>query len=103
MPALLTDVTYVLTLLILVAVVAALSWLAGALLFMFVIGRIIAWLNGAPFGIGERVVILAGPNRGRIVVVYAVWEERGQVRVGLGKADAENFDDVFPMFHVRRA
>src|SRR5262245_2694457 len=38
-----------------------------------------AKLNGAPFQVGDRVRILVGPHRDRVVQIYDVWTERRQV------------------------
>ena len=66
-----------------------------AAIVLFPLYQIRAHRNGAPFQIGDQVRILAGPHRDRLVQVYAVWEERHQVRVELdGPAKAE-FKDVF--------
>ena len=40
--------------------------------------------NGAPFQVGDRVHILAGPHKDRVLRIYEIWEERRQVRVELG-------------------
>jgi hypothetical protein len=51
-------------------------------------------LAGAPFRVGDRVRILVGPHRDRVVDVYAVWAERHEVRVRLDAEAEQNYDDV---------
>jgi hypothetical protein len=58
--------------------------------------------NGAPYRPGDHVMILAGRHRGRVVPVYAVWEERQQVRVELGDGEREAVEDVFSHVTVLR-
>jgi hypothetical protein len=54
-----------------------------------------ARVNGAPFRIGDAVRVLCGPHRGHVGRVYAVWAERGQVRVEVSDAARETVADVF--------
>ena len=77
--------------LFLLAIAALLGWAAGALVGKFVLGPIYfhrAQLNGAPFQPGDRVEILVGPNRGRIVQVLESWHWRGTAKVDLGEGAA---------------
>lgn len=50
--------------------------------------------NGAPFEIGDRVRILAGPHRDRIALVYALWQH-GSVRLEIGDNEREELNDIF--------
>ena len=59
-------------------------------------------LNGAPYSVGDRVRILAGPYSGRVVRVYEVWSERNQVRVELGDQTKIELADVFSCIQVCR-
>lgn len=61
-----------------------------------------AKLNGAPFHIGDRVCILVGPHLGRVVQIYEIWSERGQVRVELNEQTREEVKDVFSYNEVCR-
>lgn len=59
------------------------------------LGPIAARLQGWPFAVGDRVWILSGRHKNRIATVYAVWLERGLVRVDLGPELRKQFDDVY--------
>ena len=76
---------------------AALCWA-----FFSVIWRICAKLNGAPFHEGDMVRILTGPHRDRVCRIYALWSERGQVRVDLGESAAKDVTDVFSYVEICR-
>jgi cellulose synthase/poly-beta-1,6-N-acetylglucosamine synthase-like glycosyltransferase len=79
------------------AVLAALP--LGAIFGMLVVYPVILvichFLNGAPFHPGDMVHILKGQHRGRVVRVYDVWGEQGQVRVELGAQEKTDVKDVF--------
>jgi hypothetical protein len=60
-------------------------------------------MNGAPFQVGDKVQILVGPNRGRVVPVDAVWKERGQVCLELGGPREKGVQFAFSYFQVYRA
>jgi hypothetical protein len=55
-----------------------------------------AKLNGAPFQRGDVVEILVGEHRGKRAQIYELWDERGQVRVDLGKAAKNQRHRRFP-------
>jgi hypothetical protein len=58
-------------------------------------------LNGAPYHTCDHVRILVGPFRDRVGQIYAVWEERGQVRGDLG-LEMKDVRDVFAFTQVCR-
>lgn len=58
--------------------------------------------NGKPFAVGDRVRILTGKHREKLVTVYEIWKERSQLRVELGLQEAEAFEDVFSFVEVCR-
>jgi hypothetical protein len=60
-------------------------------------------IAGAPFQVGDRVRILVGPHRDRIVEVYDVWQSRRQIRVWLDSEAEKNVTDVFGNSQVRRS
>jgi len=78
----------------------------GALLGVLILGRVfyplVRWLAGAPFAVGDKVMILRGPRRRKIAEVYAVWEERGQVRLRLSDEESKAVADVFACYEVKR-
>jgi hypothetical protein len=61
-----------------------------------------ARLNGAPFEIGDRVRILVGPHRDRVVGIYELWDQRAQVRVNLDSETKEKVTDVFSYNEICR-
>ena len=58
--------------------------------------------NGAPFHNGDRVRILVGQHRDKIVHVCEVRESWNQVRVELSEQDQKNVTDVFSDYEVCR-
>jgi hypothetical protein len=58
--------------------------------------------HGAPFHPGDSVRILRRPHRNEICRIYAVWEERDEVRVELGEKEKKEVTDVFSFLQVRR-
>jgi hypothetical protein len=89
------------------------SVLAAPVLFFF-LSLPLAWmvlgplywargkLNGAPFHVGDHVRILVGPHRDHVGQVYAVWDERRQVRVELDAEAKKDCSDVFSFTQVCR-
>jgi hypothetical protein len=84
----------------------AASYPLGALLGILVLGRLfyplVSWLAGAPFAIGDKVMILRGPRKRKVAEVYEVWESRGQVRLSLSQEESDGVADVFSENEVFR-
>jgi len=59
-------------------------------------------LAGAPFRVGDRVRILVGPHRNRVVEIYDVWDSRRQIRVRLDAESETKVRDVFSFTQVCR-
>ena len=57
--------------------------------------------NGAPFRVGDRVRILAGRHKDRVVRVYSDWRY-DSVRVELGEKEKEKFTDIFSSLQLLR-
>ena len=57
--------------------------------------------NGAPFRVGDRVRILAGRHKDRVVRVYSDWRY-DSVRVELGEMEKEKFTDIFSSLQLAR-
>ena len=82
-----------------------LGWLLGFLALCVcgpLIFHFIARTNGAPFQAGDWVRILSGSHRDQIVCIYAIWEERGQVRVELDEQAKQDYTDVFSYHEICR-
>ncbi|HQY88284.1 MAG TPA: hypothetical protein PK402_06475 [Tepidisphaeraceae bacterium] len=64
--------------------------------------RVIEWQNGAPFQVGEEVVVLSKRFPGRIARIYEIWEERHEVRLELGEDEKLDFSDVLSYTDICR-
>lgn len=64
--------------------------------------RFRAWMNGAPFHIGDHVQTLAGKHKGKVVRVYEEWPDRKQVLVNLGDQAKRDVENVFSEFELCR-
>lgn len=51
--------------------------------------------RGAPFHEGDIVEILRGPQKGRTLTIYDVWNERELVRVHIGEKEKNDLTDLF--------
>jgi hypothetical protein len=78
----------------------------GALLGVLILGRLLypvaRWLAGAPFAVGDKVMILRGSRKRKIAEVYEVWDSRGQVRLRLSDEERKAVADVFSCYEVVR-
>jgi hypothetical protein len=59
------------------------------------LSHVAARIQGWPFKVGEEVVILLGKHKNSVTRIYEIWDERGQVRVDLGKELKESINDVY--------
>ncbi len=104
-PAALTEGLPLLLLLGIVALAALLGHFLALLLGWFVFGPLYyarGLKNGASFRAGDRVRVLTGAHRDRVVRVYEVWESRDQVRVELGEQARRDATDVFSPHQICR-
>ena len=58
--------------------------------------------NGGPFHVGDTVLILSRPYRGRVSSVYATWQG-DSVRVDIGEESAKQLRDIFSPLELMRA
>ena len=86
-----------------VVAAAAIGWIVGLMFWGFVLSHIAARLQGWPFAVGERVWVLSGSSKNTITTVYAVWAERGPVRLELGAKSKEDCDGVYCAVAICRA
>ena len=103
--AMFRDWQFVLLFVVSIIVAPVLACFLSLLVGFFFLGPIYHWratLNGAPFHVGDRVRILVGPHRDRVVQVYAVWIERSQVCVELDELSKTEAKDVFSFTQVCR-
>ncbi len=78
---------------------------AAALLGPFLLGPLYhyrAERNGYPFHPDDRVELLVGANRGRVVRVVEVWDWRGDLRVDLGESARPGANTLFQFTQVVR-
>jgi hypothetical protein len=102
-PTLLRDPSYTFSLLVFFVAAGGAAFVVSVFVLWPFAGRLVGRFNGAPFEVGEVVCILVGSNRDRTVRVYAVWSERGQVRVELGDTEKATITDVFGYWEICRA
>ena len=98
LPAALTTFSSALYLLIAYAALSGLGFYAA----MFTVGWLVTWMclriNGAPFAVGDQVILLTGPQAGKVATVYG--HTRGQGGdllpcVDLGPEERERYRDIF--------
>lgn len=90
---------------LLIPVAGALGFMLAIFPGVLVLGPFMHWAshrNGAPFQIGDQVMLLKRRYCGKVVTVYDVWESRGELRVTLGDAEREAVTDVFGYTQVCR-
>ncbi len=95
-------VPFIVSLLVAPVFFAAMSFVFGGPIVFWPLYSLGRWLAGAPFHIGDRVRILVGPHRDRVVEIYEVWECRCQVRVKLDAQAEKEVRDVFSFTQVFR-
>jgi hypothetical protein len=91
--------------LFLLLVAALLGFMLAGFPGMLFLGVLLDWRarrNGAPYSVGDHVMILVGPHEGRVARVYDVWAERGQVRAELGEQERREVTDVYQDVQVCR-
>jgi hypothetical protein len=76
--------------------------LAGGIFFLRPLYHWRGIKNGAPYQVGDEVLILAGFHRNRVARVYELWPERQQVRVDLGEKERRDVTDVFSYVEICR-
>jgi hypothetical protein len=79
-----------------------LGMIFGVMLFGPFLGMLARKVNGAPFAVDDRVMILIGRHKGKIGSVYELWPSRGEVRVFLNEEEKKKVTDVFGNHQVWR-
>jgi hypothetical protein len=59
-------------------------------------------MNGGPFAVGDRVLILAGPYKGKVVSISELWPSRFELRVYLDEEEKKKVTDVLGDHQVWR-
>lgn len=85
-----------------------LAFVAGFFLAVIVgwplFGPFLMWCseaNGAPFAVGDRVMILTGPFADRMSTIYSTWQH-DTLRVDLGEEAKARFEDIFGAYQLLR-
>jgi hypothetical protein len=95
-----------LSLLTVILAVAA-AYGLGALLGVIILGRLfsllVCKLAGAPFSVGDKVIILRGRRKGKVAEIYETWDSRGQVRLRLSDDESEGVADVFCYYEILKS
>lgn len=90
------------------AVIASIAaaYAVGALIGTIILGILLhepfRRIQGAPFKVGDTVMILRGPRKGKISEVYETWYPRTQVRVRLSDDEAKAVADVFSDYDIMK-
>jgi hypothetical protein len=91
-----------------VAIVASIAaaYASGALIGTIFLGILLhepfRRIQGAPFKVGDTVMILRGPRKGKITEVYETWYPRTEVRVRLSDDEAKAVADVFSDYDIMK-
>jgi len=91
-----------------IAVIAsfAAAYAAGALIGTIFLGILLhepfRRIQGAPFKIGDQVMILRGSRKGKVTEVYEIWYPRTQVRVRLTEDEAISVADVYSDYDLMK-
>ena len=104
-PAVFTEVSSVLCLLLGYACLSGLGFFAGAFTVQWLVLRVCRYINGAPFAVGDYVAILNGPRVGTVARVYELTVGQGGgllPRLDLGADVAAKFLDIYDDYRLLR-
>ena len=104
-PAVFTEVTSVLCLLLGYACLSGLGFFAGVFTVFWLVVRVCRRINGAPFAVGDYVTILTGPRAGTVARVYELTVGQGGdllPRLDLGADVAAKYLDIFDDYSLLR-
>ncbi len=84
----------------------AAAYAAGSLIGTILLGIILhepfRRIQGAPFKVGDKVIILKGPRKNKVTEVYEIWHLRLQVRVRLTEDEATCVADVYSDYEIMK-
>jgi hypothetical protein len=103
-PAINADLTWPLGIAIVGASLAAypLGALLGTMFCGFFFHEIFRRIQGGPFKVGDRVMILRGKRQGKITEVYDVWASRLEVRLKLSDDESKTVADVYSEYEIMK-
>ncbi len=104
-PAVFTELTTFLFLLLAYACLSGLGFFAGAFTVLWLVFRVCRFVNGAPFAVGDYATILSGPRAGTTARVYELTIGQGGdplPRLDLGPEVAAKYGDIFEDYTLLR-
>ena len=104
-PAVFTDVTSVLCLLLVYACLSGLGFFAGLFTVLWLVLKVCRYINGAPFAVGDYATVLTGPRAGTVARVYELTVGQGGgllPRLDLGAEVAAKYLDIFDDYSLLR-
>jgi hypothetical protein len=104
-PAVFSEFTAVLWLLLGYACLSGLGFFVGAFMLSWFVIRVCRRFNGAPFVPGDRVTILIGPRVGTVATVYELTRGQGGdllPRLDIGAESREKYLDIFDDYTLLR-
>lgn len=87
------------------ACLAGFGFVPGVIPFAWIVLRLCRRINGAPFLVGDRVIILNGPHAGTKTVVYELTRNQGggvSPRVELGAEARRTYVDIVDDYRLLR-
>jgi len=105
LPAFFTDASSALGLLLVYACFSGIGFFVGAFSVLGLVLRVCRYVNGAPYAVGDRVIILTGPRTGTVARVYELTVGQGGgllPRLDLGADAAVAYLDIFEDYSVLR-
>lgn len=105
LPAAFTDVLSVLCLSLAYACLSGLGFFVGAFTVLWLVLRVCRYINGAPFAVGDYVIVLTGPRTGTVARVYELTVGQGGgllPRLDLGADVAAKYRDIFDDYTLLR-
>jgi len=85
-----------------IAAAYAAGSLIGTIFFGIILHEPFRRIQGAPFKVGDQVIILKGPRKNKITEVYEVWYPRMQVRVRLTDDEAKGAADAYSDYEIMK-
>ena len=104
-PAVFTELTPCLLLLLAYACLSGLGFFAGTFTAFWLVVRVCSFINGAPFAVGDYATILTGPRVGTTARVYELITGQGGnllPRLDLGADVAAKYLDIFEDYSLLR-
>ena len=105
LPGALFDIQAIFLLFLGYTALAGLGFFVGTIPLGWLVVRVCTWVNGGPYAVGDRVMILTGPQKGLTTTVYALTRGQGGgllPLVDLGPEAREKHQDIFEDYDLLR-